>query len=86
MRPIPDKFPPGCEFVPTFGGDWFVEFPKDGWFKLSDDGKSLDARPLMAPGRAGAPNSGIVFSDSPSGLLSDAKKSRDWLAAKALRD
>ena len=74
---LPDKFPRGSLFVPTFGGDWFVDIPGEGWFKLSDDGLSLDPRPAMAPGRKGAPAGGISFSEDPAGLLSAAKAARD---------
>jgi hypothetical protein len=73
---LPDKFPVGCEFVPTFGGDWFVEIPGEGWFKLSDDGKSLEPRPSMAPGRDGAPRGGVSFSSDPAGLLEAARAAR----------
>ena len=79
---VPDQFPAGSEFVPTFGGDWFVDLPGKGWFKLSDDGSTLDPRPGMAPGRAGAPRGGISFSTDPSGLLADAAASRRWTAAR----
>lgn len=70
---LPDKFPKDCVFVPTAGGDWFVEMPGKGWFKLSEDGDSLDPRPLMAAGREGAPRGGLTFSTDPTGLLAAAK-------------
>jgi len=76
---LPDKFPPGCRFVPTFGGDWFVEFPNGDWFKLLDDGVTLGALPLMDRG----PEGGILFSDNPAGLLASAAENRAWAAPKA---
>ena len=57
---VPEKFPPGCSFVPTFGGDEFVRFPDGAWFKFSDDGKELSPRPAMTNG----PDGGICFRDS----------------------
>ncbi len=62
---VPDEFPDGCLFVPTFGGDWFVMFPDGDWFKVSDDESELLPRPLMPKGKAGAPAGGIAFNTSP---------------------
>ncbi len=76
---VPDKFPPGSRFVPTFGGDWFAELPGKGWFKLSDDGETLGECPLMKL----PPSGGITISDDPSGLLSDAAAPRRWKEARA---
>ena len=36
---LPDKFPPGCFFMESEGGDDFVKFPDGRWFKLSDSGE-----------------------------------------------
>jgi hypothetical protein len=38
---VPGKFPEGCFFVASFGGDEFVEFPDGSVFKLSDGGEEL---------------------------------------------
>jgi hypothetical protein len=57
----PEKFPPGCTFVPTVGGDEFVRFPDGAWFKFSDDGAELSPRPLMKSG----PDGGICVRDTP---------------------
>ncbi len=62
---VPDEFPDGCRFVPTFGGDWFVEFPDGRVFKLADDGVSL------APARE-LPAGGISVSADPAGFLAAA--------------
>ena len=59
--PVPAKFPEGCAFVPTFGGDEFVRFPDGAWFKFSDDGKELLPRPLMDS----SPEGGICIRDTP---------------------
>lgn len=62
---VPEKFPPGCSFVPTFGGDEFVKFPDGNWFKFSDDGNELSPCPLMKAG----PSDGItVREDAPPRL------------------
>lgn len=58
---VPDKFPEGSVFVPTFGGDEFVRFPDGRWFKFSDDGATLSERPRMTIG----PEGGICFRDTP---------------------
>jgi hypothetical protein len=39
---VPDKFPPGCEFLASFSGDDFVLFPDGKVFVLDDSGKSLN--------------------------------------------
>lgn len=61
---VPGKFPDGCVFVPTFGGDEFVMFPDGRWLRFSDDGSELLPTGL-APGRAGAPRGGVAFNDKP---------------------
>lgn len=61
---VPEKFPPGCSFVPTFGGEEFVMFPDGAWFRFSDDESELLPTGL-APGRSGAPSGGITFRDTP---------------------
>lgn len=33
---IPEKFPVGCRFMTSFGGDEFVLFPDGGWFRLDE--------------------------------------------------
>lgn len=72
---MPDKFPPGCEFVATFSGDEFVRFPDGRVFKASDDGESLI--PLSSlPSFGAAP-----FSEE--GFLSCAAKSRKFFADRA---
>jgi len=58
---VPDQFPEGSVFVPTFGGDEFVRFPDGSWFKFSDDGKSLSPCPRMTRG----PEDGICMRDTP---------------------
>lgn len=58
---VPDKFPDGCRFVPTFGGDEFVCFPDGSWFEFSDDGTELMPRPRMTRG----PEGGICVRDTP---------------------
>lgn len=63
---LPDSFPAGCRFVPTFGGDWFVEFPAGNVFKLSDDGKSLVPAKVL-------PRGGVAVTSDPAGLLAAAK-------------
>jgi len=72
---VPDKFPDGCVFVPTFGGDEYVKFPDGKVFKLSDDGVELrEVRSLPS-------NGGVVENSSPAGFLAAAKSAR--AAAKA---
>ena len=36
---VPDKFPPGCNFVERSEGGFFVEFSDGRWFALDDDGE-----------------------------------------------
>lgn len=62
---VPKEFPDGCRFIPTFGGDWFVEFPDGRVFKLADDGINL------TPAR-GLPAGGIVISEDPTGFIAAA--------------
>ena len=50
---VPDKFPPGSKFVPTFGGDWFAMIPGEGWFKFSDDGSGARTSAAHEEGPAG---------------------------------
>ena len=38
---VPDKFPAGCEFFDSFGGDDRVVFPDGRVFGISADGRSL---------------------------------------------
>lgn len=44
---VPDKFPPGCVFEESFGGDEYVGFPDGRWFRLLDSGdlKLMAMRP-----------------------------------------
>lgn len=61
---VPDRFPEGCLFVPTFGGDEFVMFPDGNWFRFSDDESELLPTGLDK-GKVGAPHGGICFRDTP---------------------
>lgn len=38
---VPDKFPEGCDFMSSFGGDEFVKFPDGNWFRLDEDAVAL---------------------------------------------
>lgn len=60
---VPEVFPEGCTFIPTFSGDDFVEFPDGKVFKFSDDGKELTPA-------AGLPRGGICFNKTPPSWLS----------------
>jgi hypothetical protein len=58
---VPDKFPPGCEFISSFGGDEYVRFPDGNWFKLEDDDK-LGLMPINGfPVSSGYPSSEASF-------------------------
>lgn len=48
---VPDKFPAGCRFAASSGGDSFVEFPDGGVFKLADSGDKI--LPVAALPRSG---------------------------------
>lgn len=37
MKPVPEKFPDGCDFMSSDGGDEFVRFPDGSWFRLDDE-------------------------------------------------
>jgi hypothetical protein len=49
---IPDKFPPGCEFLASFSGDDFVVFPDGKVFVLDDSGESMRERSGLPRGAA----------------------------------
>jgi hypothetical protein len=49
---VPDKFPEGCKFWASFSGDEFAEFPDGKFFKLADDGESLESWPDLPKGCA----------------------------------
>jgi hypothetical protein len=73
---VPLSFPPGCEFVASFSGDEFVQFPDGRTFKASDDGEWLLKWPL--PSRGGPM--------SEEGFLSCCANSRMFAAGRtALR-
>lgn len=60
---VPDKFPAGCAFSTSFGGDEYVFIPGDGWFIL--DESTVELRKLgSAPVSNGAPTSEAFFLDS----------------------
>ena len=40
---VPDKFPAGCKFMSSFGGDEFVKLPDGNWFRLDEDAVELVA-------------------------------------------
>lgn len=44
---LPNKFPEGCRFGERNEGGFVVEFPDGRWFALSDDGATLEPRPLL---------------------------------------
>ena len=38
---VPEKFPSGCRFASSFGGDEFVKFPDGNWFRLDEESVAL---------------------------------------------
>ena len=72
---LPDKFPPGCEFFDTFGGDDRVVFLDGKVFSLSDDGAAL------VP--AGLPRSKSLLPSTEAAFLAYAKGCREFAARKA---
>lgn len=58
---VPDKFPEGCEFMSSFGGDEYVKFPDGNWFRLEDDDK-IELVPIRGfPVSSGYPSSEESF-------------------------
>lgn len=48
---VPDNFPPGCDFMSSFGGDEFVRLPDGNWFRLDEDNMvliPLDGKPVSS--------------------------------------
>jgi len=74
---VPDKFPSGCRFVFGFSGDEYVSLPGEGWFKASDDGKSLIPLPGMDDK---GPKSGAVVSEE--AFVACLKRSSELNAAR----
>ena len=73
--PLPESFPPGCEFWASFDGEDFVEYPDGAVLELSEDGKLLlDCARL--PMRTLAPMSESAF-------LGSAESCRAFEASKA---
>lgn len=52
---VPDKFPPGCEFVASSSGDDWVRFPDGRVFKFSGDmpGEEIALLPRKTLPRSG---------------------------------
>jgi hypothetical protein len=73
---VPDKFPAGCKFMSSFGGDEFVKFPDGNWFRLDEDAVELVEL-------KGAPVSKGCNSDEAYFLRSVAEAKRANDAAKA---
>lgn len=72
--PVPDKFPPGCEFVSMHdGGNDRVAFPDGKVLILSDDGATLE--PI-----ASLPRRDKSADSTEASFLSAAKSYRDWAA------
>ena len=72
---VPDKFPEGCEFFDSFGGDDRVVFPDGKVFGLSDDGSALVPKGLPGPES--------ILPSSEDSFLAYAKGCREFAAAKA---
>ncbi len=73
---VPDKFPPGCKFMSSFGGDEFVKFPDGKWFRLDEDAVELVEL-------TGAPVSKGCNSDESCFMLSVSEARRVNMEAKA---
>lgn len=72
---IPDKFPPGCEFFDSFGGDDRVKFPDGGVFGIASDGASLVPK--------GLPRRESLLPSTEEAFLASAAAWRDSAASNA---
>jgi hypothetical protein len=72
---VPDKFPPGCEFFDSFGGEDRVKFPDGSVFGISEDGASLVPK--------GLPRASSLLSSDEAAFLSSVAAWRAAAASKA---